>query len=324
MNEILRLLQRSLRPFGYDIRRRGTYNLLPFKGLSPKAGLDGVRRAFDYDGGPERCAVGNLDLLKIVYRTCLNHDRNLKASLRVSQAPLVDTVERCFYSLVRSVNAALKEKDGPRIEVLVLDDHSDADLLARIENVAAKLKVPWKIQTTEETGQGASLHEQFALAAKDDALYYFCEDDYLHEKQAIYEMAAFYKQIFQATRRHLILHPQEHETLYDRFFYPSYLLLSPYRHWRTVSDATHQLFMHSFVVRDYWAYFENTKFVGNKKKRKLGSEAKTTNRLFDHLPCFSPIPALAAHMQAPHVLPPFFDWRKLWAECDPSQNAESE
>jgi hypothetical protein len=130
-------------------------------------------------------------------------------------------------------------------------------------------------------------------------------------------MAAFYRQVFQATKRHLIIHPQEHECLYNLFFYPSYLILSPFRHWRSVSDATHILFMHAHVVRDYWEYFENTKFVGNKKKRRLGSERMTTNRLFDHLPCFAPIPALAGHLQSAHVLPPFFHWQELWAANDP-------
>jgi hypothetical protein len=321
MNEFLRLLQKTLRPFGYDIRKRKTYNLLPFKGIAPLPSLDQVRDDFDYNGGTDRAASANVNTLKIVYRTCLNHARNLKASERVSQVPLVEAVERCFLSLVTSVNAAREEKDAPEIDVLILDDHSDAELLERILRMAERLRCTWKTKTTETSGQGASLHEQFALAAQDDALYYFCEDDYLHEKRAIYEMVAFYKQIFAQTKRHLIIHPQEHENLYDRFFYPSYLVLSPYRHWRSVSDATHQLLTHAHVVRDYWEYFENTKFVGNKKKRKLGSEAMTTNRLFDHLPCFAPIPALAGHLQSERVLPPFFQWEELWDNNSPNKVA---
>ena len=70
--------------------------------------------------------------------------------------------------------------------------------------------------------------------------------------------------------------------------------------------------MHSSTVRKYWEYFENTRFVGNKKKRRLGVEARTTNYLFNHLPGFAPIPALAAHMQAEKCLPPFFNWRPNW------------
>jgi hypothetical protein len=50
----------------------------------------------------------------------------------------------------------------------------------------------------------------------------------------------------------------------------------------------------------------------NSKLRHLGSERKTTDRLFDHIPGFSPIPAVAVHLQETHCLPPFFDWKELW------------
>jgi hypothetical protein len=316
MNEILRLLRRSLRPFGYDIRKRNTHNLLPFKGVGPMPCLDRVRNNFDYDGGPEREGACNLDRLKVVLRTCLS-ERRLKGNEPVAVASLSDTTERCLLSLIGSVNAALLPDIAPRVEVIILDDHSDAPYLERIRRLAARLKCPWTLQTTQNNGQGATLHEQFAMARTDDALYYFCEDDYLHESRAIYEMWAFYRQVFQSTHRHLVLHPQEHESLYKDSHYPAYLVLSPFRHWRSVSDTTHTLFTHSHVVRDFWGYFENTKFVGNRKKRHLGSERRTTNRLYQHIPCFVPIPALAGHFQGLGCLPPFFDWRALWNANDP-------
>jgi hypothetical protein len=83
---------------------------------------------------------------------------------------------------------------------------------------------------------------------------------------------------------HLIIHPQEHEFLYIKAVYPSYIFLGEKRHWRTISHATHVLFTHSKVVTEYWQYFENTKHV----------------------------PALAAHMQTEKSTPPFFDWHDLW------------
>ncbi len=317
MNEILRLLQRSLRPFGYDIRKRNTFNLLPCKGVGPTPCLDRVRNNFDYDGGPERKSDSNLDRLKIVVRTCLTEQRNLKKSNGPADgASLVDTVERCLLSLIGSVNAALLQEIAPRVEVIILDDHSDAPYLERIRHLAGRLKCPWHLQTTKSHGQGESLHEHFTMARTEDALFYFCEEDYLHESRAIYEMWAFYRQVFQSTHRHLILHPQEQESLYKNSHDPAYLVLSPFRHWRSVSNTTHTFFTHSHVVRDFWKYFENTKFMGT-KKRRIASESKTTNLLYRHLPCFVPIPALAGHFQSLECLPAFFDWRTLWNANDP-------
>ena len=318
MNDILRLISRALRPFGYDIRKRNTHNLSPLKGIPPLASLERVRRDFSYDREIERSEVANLDVLKIVFRTCLNAERNKKSHGLIASASLSDTVTRCFLSLVSSINDALEEPNSPQIELIILDDHSDADAIKPISEIAARLNCSWKLQTTTTQGQGASLHQQFSMARNDDSLYYFCEDDYLHERSAVFEMFSFYRQIFQLTRRHLVLHPQEHESLYDSSFYPSYLVLSPFRHWRSVSDATHVLFTHSHVLREHWEFFENTKFVGNRNKRHLGSERRTTNQLFQYLPGFVPIPALAGHLQSAHLLPPFFDWRTLWDANDPN------
>ena len=312
MNELLRLIQKSLRPFGYDIRKRGTYNLLPFKSLETFPDLDQMRADLEYNGGGERKAESNLDHLKIIARTCIRDDRNVKAHNALTQASLEETITRCLRSLVVSVNAALREPAKPQITVIVLDDHSDALYVEKIRGILQPLNCHWSIETTATRGQGASLHEQFTRAKGDDALYYFCEDDYLHEESAVHEMWAFYKHIYTFTRRHLVLHPQESESMYGSAHYPSYLLLSPTRHWRTASHATHVLFTHGHVVRDEWDCFENTKYVGNKKKRRLGSESRTTNRLFDKMPCLVPIPALAGHLQLAQSLPPFFDWRKLW------------
>ena len=312
MNEFLRLIQKSLRPFGYDIRKRGTYNLLPFRSMEKFPDLDTVRGDLEYNGGGERKAAGNLDTLKIIMRTCVRDDRNVKAHHQLTSATLEETVMRCMASVVRSINHALEQAEKPVLSLIILDDHSDEIYITKMRGILAPLSCPWSIETTAVRGQGASLHEQFTRARGDDALYYFCEDDYLHEESAVHEMWAFYKQVYAFTHRHLALHPQESESLYGAAHYPSYLILSPTRHWRTTSHATHVLFTHGFVLRDYWDCFENTKFVGNKKKRRLGSESRTTNRLFDRMPCFVPIPALAGHLQVQTSLPPFFDWRKLW------------
>jgi len=173
MNEFLRLLQKSLRPFGYDVRRRKTLNLLPFCGISPLPALDRVRRDFDHDGGDASKTNSNLDVLKIVYRICLTQQRCEKTYEGVASKSLMDTVEHCFISLLNSVNAALQKKDPPHIELIILDDHSDVVYLDRIKNLAAQSKCAWRVQTTKETGQGGSLHEQFSLARHDNALYYF-------------------------------------------------------------------------------------------------------------------------------------------------------
>lgn len=315
MNELLRLLRRGLRPFGYDVRRKNAYNLLPFKSVECLPELLAANRAFDREPPPGGwMEADDTTVLKIIVRTCIREDRNPRAQNRVTGASLVETVGRCLQSTVASVNDAMSRPGAPRISLLILDDHSDPQYQAVLRGIAAGVRCDWRLQVTAARGQGASLHEQFTLARNDSALYYFCEDDYLHVPCAIHALWTFYRHIHQATGQHLILHPQEHENLHGSTLYPAYVLLGADRHWRTMSHATHVLFTHSRVVQNYWDCFENTRFVGNRRKRRLGSEAQTTNRIFEHLPGFCPIPALAGHLQGKNTLPPFFDWETLWNE----------
>ncbi len=321
MNELMRLLDRAIRPFGYDVRMRQGVNLLTFKGIPPTPDLVRVRDNLNSPvASPE--TAPNLDSVEIIYRICLTEDRIAKSTIRLEGLPLDEVVERCFISLIRSVDFAIPlESEGvPKIALTILDDHSNPDLLRRVTRHADMLRCPWTIVQTKKKGQGWSLHEQFEMSLDRDALCYFVEDDYLHVTTAVFEMWKFYRQIYDASGAHCVIHPQEHESLYGRSYGPAYLVLSPYRHWRSASDATHCLFMHSEVVRTHWLYFENTKFVGNGANRRQGSERRTTNQLFDHLPCFSPIPALAGHLQAENCLPPHFNWRSLWDQNSPASN----
>ena len=310
MNDGLRLLARILRRYGYDIKSYYQYNLLPLANQSDFNSASVLHDALSMQANRNNEGLGKL---YVCLRTCLRSD-NWKKTHRpgFTGVDRNELVFRCVHSLINSINHALANHFEAVIELVVFDDHSDRAHMTTIETICKKSACKWEIKTTRETGQGASLLEQFEYARDKDAIFYFCEDDYLHEQSAILEMYQFYRQIHNICGTHLVIHPQEHEFLYSRYIYPSYLLLGEHRHWRTTSHATHTLFMHSSTVRNYWEYFENTRFVGNKKKRRRGVESRTTNNLFKHLPGFSPIPALAAHMQTEKCLPPFFDWRSIW------------
>lgn len=315
MNDALRLLAKLLRRYGYDIKRHYEYNLLPVANLSKINQLSPL-----YATGQQNAAPGtdsSFDKLFICLRTCLRNHNEKRKPLNVAGVDRYELVSRCMRSVIRSINYAVEKKTGGTINLVVFDDHSDERFIKSFEDICRNSKCRWEIRTTHEYGQGESLLEQFEFARGSNGLFYFCEDDYLHEVSAVAEMVVFYEQIFRTCRTHLVIHPQEHEFLYSRTIYPSYLLLGENRHWRTISHATHVLFTHSKIVSDHWQYFENTRFVGDKKKRRLGSEAKTTDLLFNHIPGFAPIPSLAAHMQTESCLPPFFNWRPLWDRNGP-------
>lgn len=307
MNEALRLLKKTLKPFGYDLKSVGNYTLMPPKHLHHDQ-LQTTYQAFDQ---PNQVNTSNLQELTIFIRTCLRSNRNVDTTPRFTGVSLAETVYRCLSSTITAINCA---NIAPRAcKVIVLDDHSDSHYIDILQKIFSKLTCPWELRTTQKTGQGWSLLEQFERAKALDSLCYFCEDDYLHLPSSISEMWDFYLDISNKTHGHMVLHPQEMEFLYNHY-YPSYLLKGSTRHWRTMCHATHVLWTHSHVVQQYWPYFENVRFVGNRQKRHLGSEARTTNLLFNHIPGFCPLPGLAGHTQFDFTLPPFFDWQTIWQD----------
>jgi hypothetical protein len=312
MNEALRLISKALTPFGYHVRPYRGLNLLRVPALEVPANdgnITAPRKAFadPVIQPPE----GDLSKLVIFFRTCIRDNRNINPRPRVSGAPLEEDTLRCLWSLICSVNAARQSDPELTCSIIVLDDNSSAGPLDRIRALLTRAEVPAQIRATTTTGQGASLHEQFAAGKTHDALVYFCEDDYLHEPDAISCLWRFYQRIAKATGAHLVLYPQEHNVLYSNH-YPSYILRGEDRHWRTMRHATHTLLTHGRIVAKYWDYFENTKFVGNRKKRRKGSEDRTTNKLFRHVPGFSPLKPCAVHFQYEDLLPPFYNWQLLW------------
>jgi hypothetical protein len=309
MNDALRLLARLFRRYGYDIKRHNEYNLLPIANIDKLNQLYGLYKKPAHDINK---TDSDINRLFVCLRTCLRNDSGKTRPPNVPGCSNSELVFGCIRSLIRSINQAIDNNIDVNITLVVFDDHSGHDYKTSIENICGEVKCESEIRTTRKQGQGESLLEQFEFARQHNALFYFCEDDYLHEASAVSEMCLFYRQIFEICKTHSVIHPQEHDFLYSRHIYPSYVLLGEKRHWRTISHATHTLFLHSTLVADHWEYFENTRFVGDRKKRRLGVESRTTNHLFNHYPGFAPIPALAAHMQTQQSLPPFFNWQSLW------------
>ncbi len=312
MNEFLRLLDRVLKKKGYSIKKHPEYNLLPLKSFD---GFSDQKTAYNVFNSKNEQEPANLSKLEVCLRTCINNKRAKGKRSELTGVSLEEHLLTCINSLFVSINNALKNNID--IYVTVFDDRSEQTTIDKIKNQCKKLNCNWQFVTTKKTGQGESLHEHFTYAKDKDTLVYFCEDDYLHEKTAISEMVSFYKKIYEQTGSHLLIHPQEHELIYSQYNYPSYILLGENRRWRSISNATHTFFTHSNIVKQYWQYFENTKYVGVKEKRHLGSEKKTTDLLFGHIPGFSPIPAVAIHFQTESCLPPFYDWRELWEQSKP-------
>ncbi|MDD3021509.1 MAG: glycosyltransferase [Alphaproteobacteria bacterium] len=325
MNDILKFISKSLIPFGYHLRPYKGMNFMRIPQLEKEPeqseNITNSRKSCQlFPLKNQQIAPASLDHLTVFLRTCVRDNRNTNKTPRLSGADDLENVLRCSWSLIKSLNNAKIERPELKIRLVVLDDRSSDTTKQTLQNLLNKCLYPAEFQTTQTTGQGSSLHQQFEMCKSEPGLVYCVEDDYLHEPDAIERMLDFYKRTALGINSHLVIYPQEHGILYSNH-YPSYILAEPDGHWRTMRHATHTFLTHSQIVKDNWDCFENTKFVGIKKKRRLGSEARTTNRLFDLYPGFSPLKPCAVHLQYESLLPPYYNWRPLW---DASQYPEKE
>ncbi|MFP4314234.1 MAG: glycosyltransferase [Alphaproteobacteria bacterium] len=311
MNDILKLLSKSLRPFGYHVRKYKAPNILRLPALERTEQDASALNLPKVTGNGFFPKDSDLASMVIFVRTCIRENRNIDKTKRVTKVTLEENTKRCLFSLLKSISHAQESNKNRIIKLICLDDHSDEPFRQALENIIAKAPCEHEFRKTSDTGQGKSLHEQFQLGSKENALVYFCEDDYLHEIDAIDACWNFYERIAHELETHSVIYPQEHAALYSDH-YPSYILLGEDRKWRTIRHATHTFITHGKVVEKFWPFFENTKFVGDRKNRKKGSEAYTTNQLFEKIPGFSPMVPAAVHLQFEETLPPLYDWKSLW------------
>ncbi len=314
MNDLLKFLSKTLHPLGYQIRPRNGLTFLKVPALETRENADnvGAIRTLMQTAVPV-LPEGDLNSIHIVLRTCLRQHRNINPRPRLTGKDPFENGYRCVRSLIRSINHALSTAPHLKIHLTILDDRSEAAAVEILKSIAAEGRGGFDLHTTEQAGQGASLYQAFAECRAKDTLIYCVEDDYLHEMDGIYRLWEFYTSMAAQTGGHIVLYPQEHTQLYSKH-YPSYIVQGADRHWRSIRHATHTFMTHGNVLNRYWCFFENVKYVGNKKKRRAGSETKTTDRLFTKIPGFSPLKPCAVHLQYEELLPPFYHWEKLWDE----------
>jgi hypothetical protein len=119
MNDLLKLLSNSLKPFGYHIRQYNTPNILKIRRLESSA--DALRRAANSSNHSKDT---NTNHLIIYLRTCLRSNRNVDLTGRITGVSVEESTLRCIRSLVASVNYARQTLSNKTMEVIALDDRS--------------------------------------------------------------------------------------------------------------------------------------------------------------------------------------------------------
>src|SRR3989344_3862890 len=120
-----------------------------------------------------------------------SHDVSNLHGERYTGTSKAEVTYRCLFSLVESLNYALRQ-DGilteakPQFTLTIIDDHSNNSEL--IQKILARVQCKTSFTELQGKGNNDSLLKAFTLGREAEELVYFVEDDYLHERTAIEEM----------------------------------------------------------------------------------------------------------------------------------------
>lgn len=248
------------------------------------------------------------DLL-IVLRTCTGVQTASKTT-RYIDLPKREIVRTCVSSLVTSINNV----QGHRVRLVVLDDHSSPEAVSDIKQIISHCKFPTEFISVEGgTGNGYTMgrvYEQVEKNATD--LWYHVEDDYFHIPEAVGDMIATLDQFETQTKKKVAINPHDDIWRYTRQLYPSYLLLGPHRHYRTVRHTTYTCLASVEIYHKYRMYFQ--KLVEMTVDNQPWVEDSSINKVWeqDDVLLFSPIPGLGFHIMDASGRDPYVDIEAAW------------
>ena len=255
--------------------------------------------------------------LDIILRTCSK--QSITQGLeRIVPESRDEMILKCVDSLIKSAN-----KCDDEITIKILDDHSDENFLLTLDVVLKKCKHTTFINHLAGEGFNNSAYEQFKAGSECEGFVYFVEDDYFHTEDSIASMLEFFQSDVTNDYKKfnaMAISPFDSPHRYwPRLIDPTLLFYQGNRYWRTITNTSNTMMIHSSVIRTFWAIFESLALGYPKVK-----ESDSINLLFSNLvqhggpiACFSPIPSLAYHISYKNEPPNdlktnFTNWEKEW------------
>lgn len=299
-----RLIRSLSRKIGYDLRRLQKTKIHDFD----DAGSRDVGSGFDAFEAQLPRVVSNFD---IVLRTAARKDMDSPARRRFIDASKKELASACLKSLVASANVAAKACPGTEIALTVIDDRSDPDALDVFRDIlsGAAFRATLTALPPEIVGNGPSVRWSYAYGrdrAKD--VVYFVEDDFLHDLPAVSATIQSYGMIAAAYGRDVVLVPVDAPEDY-RHVRPSQVMLGNDRHWRRTWTSTFTSVTTVGLLKKYW---ERYSALGDYGVVPDVAEHNTIDLIYREVPCLTPMPSLALHMQMLEHLSPYIDWGEWW------------
>jgi len=234
---------------------------------------------------------------------------------------------RSIFSILKSCEYANKVDEELKFIIKIIDDNSNIEVIKQIKKIIEKFKklnieiINLKVSNYESKmnfsnnsrymAHNAHIYQskEIALNTVSDAVY-FVEDDYIHQKECLYEMIKSYEKFENQSQNDLVLLPTDYPYLYFDTKKSS-ILIGNCLHWRIVDQSLCTYFTTKKFVKKYWTYFEQMMTNINDPYEK------PLHELYEKTLCLSPIPSLAVHLtniNSIYGISPTINVKKLWKE----------
>ena len=263
--------------------------------------------------------------LLIIFRTNTSveiWDQNKK---RLFEYPKIEYATRSLNSLIISIKFLRQKLPEMNIKLIILDDHSNSENLAKINKLSEQEKsseiisldhdkyksVILKQKSAETFSNLASLLNSFEIG-KDlgEDLVFFVEDDYLHFETMLEEMISSYQRISSQLGKDIFMCPSDYPYLYMGNEKTN-VLIGNKRHWRTIDKSLCTFLTSKTLIDKYWYNFKKT------CEDRHDPFEKYLNEIYHKEICISPLKSLSLHLtnvNSSYGLAPFINYKELWEE----------
>lgn len=223
----------------------------------------------------------NKNELTILYRVCDKIETlHLPRPFGLDKKTIIQI---CFKSVINSF---------PNSNIVLICDDCSEQTIEKLKEIGGD---NIKGILNEDLKPEGSLKRAFSFAKEldDNAVVYFCEDDYLHLN------CGFLTDI---AKMGLVVHPTDYPDQYkEGRIFPSYIYLYKSSYFRTINTTTFTFMCLAKFIKDNYNYLISIGNDDSKLSILFGYPSSPNNMLV------SPIPSLSAHLHI-GTIPSFINW----------------
>ena len=238
------------------------------------------------------------DKLSIIYRTCDSVSVTSSSNQKRDFGTKSQIVKSCFNSVITALRNFKQDYN-----LFIVADHISSELKEFFQSYNEITK----IFETQATGNGPSFAKCLDVGLTCFGNIFFLEDDYFVDDNIFNEMVYFKNKIINNSKflhKHICLYPLD-EDWYDNKPEKTTILTGLTRHWKSISHTCCTFLIDDFILKDQLLNLQKYKYYGTSHINNNNIEDHTINLMYKKFPCFSPLPALAEHLQFNNCLSPF-------------------